>query len=81
MKLPRFGIYGVGVLALAALLNIAAFYTAERSFAELRKAAMWVRHEQEVRDIIDNVYRRVVDAETGQRGFLLSQDTAYLPPL
>ena len=80
MKLPRFGIYGVGVLALAVVLNIAAFYTAERSFAELRDADMGVRHTQDLRSVIASVYRRIVDAETGQRGFLLTQDATYLAP-
>ena len=80
MRLSRFGVYGVVVLALAALLNIASVYTAERSFTDLRNAALGVRHTQYVQSIIDNIYRRAVDAETGQRGFLLTEDATYLPP-
>ena len=39
MNFSRFGFFGVVVLTLAAVLNVAALYTAERGFAELRDAA------------------------------------------
>jgi signal transduction histidine kinase len=80
MIFPRFGLFGFAVLSLAALLNVASLYTAERSFAELRDAAMWVRHTQNAERLIEHIYRKAVDAETGQRGFLLTQDSTYLPP-
>ena len=80
MNISRFGVFGFVVLSLAALLDVAALYTAERSFAALRDAAMWVRHTQNAQTLIEHIYRRSVDAETGQRGFLLSQDATYLRP-
>ena len=62
------------------MLNVAALYTAERGFAELRDAATWVRHTQTRGNLIEHIYRKAVDAETGQRGFLLTQDATYLRP-
>jgi signal transduction histidine kinase len=78
--LPRFGRFGIIVLVLAAGLNIAALYTAERRFAELRAAGDWVSHTQDAANLVARIYRRAVDAETGQRGFLLTQDATYLNP-
>jgi signal transduction histidine kinase len=80
MNFYRIGVFGFVVLVLAALLNIAALYTAEKSFGELRDAAMWVRHTQNAQNLLEHIYRKVVDAETGQRGFLLTEDATYLPP-
>ena len=80
MNLPRFGLFGIIVLILAAGLNIAALYTAERRFAELRAAGDWVSHTQGAANLVARIYRRAVDAETGQRGFLLTQDATYLNP-
>lgn len=80
MNIPRFGLFGLAVLSLAALVNIASLYTAERSFVELRDAAGWVRHTQDAGNLIERIYRQIVDAETGQRGYLLTQDSTYLPP-
>ena len=80
MNVPRFGLIGLAVLTLAAVVNVAAFYTAERSFAELRKDAAGVRHTQQAEYRIEHIYRRVVDAETGQRGFVLTLDPTYLQP-
>ncbi len=80
MKYPRHGFFGFLVLSLAALLNVAALYTAEQSFAELRDAGMGVRQTQDAQTVVDHVYRSAVDAEAGQRGFLLTQDASYLRP-
>src|SRR5215510_12823748 len=80
MNLPRFGLFGIFVLLLAAGLDVAAIYTAERRFAELHDAGDWVSHTQDAANLIARIYRRAVDAETGQRGFLLTQDETYLNP-
>ena len=80
MNLSRLGLFGLFVLTLAAVLNIAALYAAERRFAELRDAGNWVSHTQDAANLIARIYRRAVDAETGQRGFLLTQDETYLKP-
>jgi len=68
------------VLTLAVLLNVFALYTAERSYRELHKAAGWVRHTQQAENLVEHVYRLTVDAETGQRGYLLTGDDAFLEP-
>ena len=80
MNFSRFGLFGFLVLTLAAGLNCAALYTAEQRFAELRDAGNWVRHTQDAENLIAHIYRKTVDAETGQRGFLLTQDETYLNP-
>ena len=80
MNVSRFWFFGVIVLTLAAVLNGAALYMAEHRFAELRDAAMWVNHTQDAVNQVAQIYRRTVDAETGQRGFLLTQDETYLKP-
>ncbi len=69
MNFSRFGVLGFIVLMLAALFNVAALYTAERSFRELRDTAAWVSHTLVAQNLIEHLYRLVVDAETGQRGF------------
>jgi PAS domain S-box-containing protein len=49
----------------------------ESRFAE---AADRVEHTYEVRDAIERVVGRLVDAETGYRGYLLTRDRAFLQP-
>jgi len=44
------------------------------------KAAQARRHSYELGRVLDETRARVVDAETGQRGFLLTGDAAYLEP-
>ena len=80
MTFSRFGLSGFVVLMLAALLNVAVLYTAERGFAEFRDAASRVSHTQEAETLIARIYRKVVDAETGHRGFLLTADPTNLAP-
>ena len=76
----RFGAFGIAVLVLAAVLNIATLYMAQSGFQAVGDAESWVRHTQAAENLIEHIYRRVVDAETGQRGYLLTQDAVYLPP-
>lgn len=45
-----------------------------------RLAANSVEHTNEVRAQLERTLRTIVDAETGQRGYLLSGDTTYLEP-
>jgi signal transduction histidine kinase len=80
MNFSRFGLFGVFVLTLAAALNGAALYMAEHRFAELGDAAVWVNHTQDAGNQIAQLYRKMVDGEAGQRGFLLTQDETYLKP-
>ena len=80
MKGSRFGPIGFVVLLLAALLNVAVLYTAERSFVELREAAGSARRTELAQSLIERLYRLVVDAETGQLRYLLTGDQTYLAP-
>jgi signal transduction histidine kinase len=72
MNLQRFWVIGIVVLVLAALLNVGALNAAEEGFLELRRTADWVQHTQRVQNLIEHLLRLAVDAETGQRGYLLS---------
>ena len=44
------------------------------------RADAWVAHTLHVRQTLIQLYSDVRDAESGQRGFLLTQDTHYLTP-
>ncbi|HEU4880722.1 MAG TPA: CHASE3 domain-containing protein [Longimicrobium sp.] len=45
-----------------------------------RDSTQWVQHTYRVIGHLDAVYARLVDAETGQRGYIITGDTAYLAP-
>ena len=64
---------------LTALLALVAGFTWERSNAALG-ARTWARHTYEVLGAIKELNAEVRDAETGQRGFLLTGSDAYLAP-
>ncbi len=72
MNLQRFWLIGIAVLVLTAIVNLGALNAAERGFLELRRTAEWVQHTQQVQYRIEHLLRLAVDAETGQRGYLLS---------
>lgn len=61
---------------LVLLVGAAAYYFMEQS----RLAAASVDHTNEVRAQLERTLRTLVDAETGQRGYLLTSDTSYLGP-
>jgi signal transduction histidine kinase/CHASE3 domain sensor protein len=62
------------VLVLA--VGAVALWTTTRTAASARA----VEHSETVLDTLDHVLSRLKDAETGQRGYLLTGDTAYLAP-
>lgn len=68
-------------LVLALLVLVAVGIVALWQFQSYRRAAMGVRDSLQTLNAIENVTRRLVDAETGQRGFLLTGRPAYLEPL
>jgi signal transduction histidine kinase len=72
MNLSRFWTIGIVVLVLAAVVNLGAMNATERGFVELRSTADWVQHTQRVQNLIEHLLRLAVDAETGQRGYLLT---------
>lgn len=67
--------YAVAVLFLLVIGWISYWNTSE--LAVLRQK---VTHTYEVLDVLGEVQSRLVDAETGQRGFLITADEKYLEP-
>ena len=70
-------IIGTSVLV---LLMIAYGVLAYRTTRRLNEDARWVAHTYEVQGLIANVLLTLVDAETGQRGYLLTGQEEYLAP-
>lgn len=69
-------IYGVGI---AALLTIVAVVLLLSEAADRTKNAfIWVRHTEEVIRTVDELIVDVREAESGQRGFLLTKSSVYL---
>ena len=64
-----------GFLLLLVACGLATFATLSS-----QQADRWVAHTLRVREAIIQLYSDVRDAETGQRGFLLTQDNRYLQP-
>lgn len=48
--------------------------------SRLAEATEWQKHTYQVLNTLDETLARLVDAETGQRGYLLTGDEAYLTP-
>ncbi|MCE7795314.1 CHASE3 domain-containing protein [Sphingobium sufflavum] len=65
----------LGVTLLAAT-TISAIWLSSRQ----EKATGWVRHSMQVQAILGRVQLLVTGAETGQRGYVLTGDSAYLRP-
>ena len=68
-----------GFLAAAVILPLVG-WESYRDTVRVAKAAQARRHSYELGRVLDETRARVVDAETGQRGFLLTGDAAYLEP-
>jgi signal transduction histidine kinase/CheY-like chemotaxis protein len=68
-------VFGV-LIAFVALIGVLSW---ER-FAAARQSREWTLHTYEVITKIDNLAIGARDAETGQRGYLLTADPAYLAP-
>jgi PAS domain S-box-containing protein len=66
--------------ALAAVLLVIAGGAACDRLAELRQANRWVEHTLTVQASLAQVLSLLSDAETGQRGFLLTGQSPYLEP-
>jgi signal transduction histidine kinase len=64
---------GFAVLGLAVAAAIAAAIGSSQ-------AAYWIAHSLEVRQTEAQLFSLLQDAETGQRGYLLTEDQAYLAP-
>ncbi len=66
--------------AAAASILVFAGWESYRNTTRFAEAAEWQKHTHEVLRTLDETVARVVDAETGQRGYLLTGDEAYLKP-
>lgn len=72
----KIALWFVVAVALIALLLAFAF----QLIRQTEQADAWQKHTYQVLDLANEVMSSVKDAETGQRGFLLSGDEAYLLP-
>jgi len=70
---------GIGFALATILLGVAGVVTYGR-LVELREANRWVEHTLTVQTSLAQALSLVTDAETGQRGFLLTGQTSYLEP-
>ncbi len=68
---------GFGLSILVLLISSAVSYFC---IVELKDSALWVDHTNLVRNQLDAVLSTVKDAETGQRGFLLTAENQFLQP-
>ena len=68
-----------GVLLPLVLIGIPAVL-AHRAERDVKKSFQWVTHTLEVERAVQSLVNSLVDAETGQRGFLLTQRAVYLEP-
>ena len=66
------------LMAIAVLLICSGL--AVRQYRQFVAASHTVEHTHEVLDSIERIVNRLVAAETGQRGYLLTNDRAYLTP-
>ena len=65
---------------LALLIIGGAAIQAYRGIQDVMEDNRWVAHTQEVMDNLNRVVKTLDDAETGQRGFLLTAEEPYLEP-
>src|SRR6267378_2813325 len=68
-----------GLIASAVILALVG-WESFRDTVRVAEAAAARRHSFEVQLMLDETAARLVDAETGQRGYLLTGDEAYLEP-
>ncbi len=61
-------------------LVFAAGVAAVAMFFRMSDASSWVSHTLEVRLAVSTVFSQMLDAETGERGYLLTEDEAFLEP-
>src|SRR5229473_267854 len=67
-------------LVIATAILVFAGWQSYRNTARFAEASEWRKHTYEVLRNLDETVAQLVDAETGQRGYLLTGDEAYLEP-
>src|SRR5664279_5709271 len=80
VSLTRLSVLGPVLLALALLVVCVMGYTFFGEWQGLQRAYSGSIRTDEVRDITLQFLSTMKDAETGQRGFLLTGDASYLEP-
>src|SRR5687767_11855399 len=68
---------GFGISLLILLVSSVASFISIRQFI---KSSEWVSHTHTVLQKVEEIISNTKDAETGQRGFLLTHDVTYLAP-
>jgi PAS domain S-box-containing protein len=69
-----------GGFATATAILVFVGWQSYQSTARFAEASEWRKHTYEVLRNLDETVARLVDAETGQRGYLLTGDESYLEP-
>ena len=77
-KMGNRPVLGGFVIATAILVFVG--WLSYRNTARFAEASEWQKHTYEVLTNLDRTVARLVDAETGQRGYLLTGEEAYLEP-
>lgn len=76
-KLGRVVTFGFSsILLVMVMLGIISKFTMNK----LVESNSWVSHSYKVKGNLENITKLLVDAETGQRGFILTQKSQYLEP-
>jgi len=70
----------LGGFVVAAAILVFVGWQSYRSTTRFAEAAQWREHTYEVLNLLDDTVASLSDAETGQRGYLLTGDEAYLEP-
>lgn len=68
---------GFGIVFLVVIINS---IVSDRSTNTLEDAAEWVAHTYQVKVFLAKLEKTLVDAETGQRGFIYSGEEVFLEP-
>lgn len=68
-----------GFVAFLILLAVNGWIT-RRELGNLQRASAWVEHTREVKYALAETQNLVIEAETGQRGYLYTGDAHYLAP-
>jgi CHASE3 domain sensor protein len=66
------------VAAIAAVLALG--FLERRSMRDIRESAGWVAHTLQVQRELELTHSLLADAESGQRGYLITQDESYYAP-
>src|SRR5229473_6124946 len=70
----------LGGFAIATAILVFVGWQSYRNTARFAEASEWRKHTYEVLRNLDETVARLVDAETGQRGYLLTGQESYLEP-